>query len=116
MQSLVIKKQDWTRTFDGLTKGRQRQRVTIQVLGQEVGAQDEVVNVEFDGLSFDPKGDALAIMAGPVEHMIKDPASIELAFDAKGIHSLRIADKEDLVHLVEFQRPLDLQDFPLAGR
>ena len=79
MQSLLLQRQDWKNILDQLSGVQNTHKVTIEIIREDFGAQKEVENVAFRGLSYDPKGGTIAIRAGAVEHMIQDPAGVEIA-------------------------------------
>jgi hypothetical protein len=68
MQSLLLRRQDWKNILDQLSRAQDTHKVTIEIIREDFGAQKEVENVAFRGLSYDPKGGTIAIRAGAVEH------------------------------------------------
>jgi hypothetical protein len=110
MQSLSLEKQDWQRLFDHISRTQKMQKITIEVIRADLGAQTEAEKVELDGMSYDPKGGTISIQVRGLEHMIQDPEKIEIAHAGTDIVCVEIIGKDDTHHLISFLPPLHLPD------
>jgi hypothetical protein len=82
---------------------------------EDLGAQKEVENVTLHGISYDPKGAAIAIRAGAVEHMIYHPGAIEIAHAGTDLICLEVIGSDKSRHLITFLPPLHLPDLLLPA-
>ncbi len=105
MQNLKLRQEDWQNILDHIASSGDAQRVTIEVMREDFGAQTEVENVAFHGLSYDPRGSTLAIRAGAIEHMISHPASIEIAHAGGHLICLEVLGTDKSRHLITFAPP-----------
>jgi hypothetical protein len=110
MQSLPLEKQDWQKMLDHISKAQGAQRITIEIIREDLGAQREVENEKFDGVSYDPKGNTVAVQAGELEHLIQDPAGIEIAHTGAEIVCLEVIGQDGTRHLIYFLPSLHLPD------
>ncbi len=108
MQSLILEKNQWQPMFDHISKAQKMQRITIEVMRDDLGAQTEAERVELDGLSYDPKGKAISIQVTDLEHMILDPDKIEIAHAGTDIFCIDITGRDQTHHLISFLPPLHL--------
>src|SRR5262245_42844718 len=79
MQNLHLERRDWQTILDRISRSESEHKVTIEIDREDIGSQKEAENVQFLGLSYDPKGATIAIRAGAVEHMISKPEHIDIA-------------------------------------
>jgi hypothetical protein len=68
-----LAKPEWQDYFDGVSKVLGAKLVEIEVTGLGLGDQVEVDWLPLIGLSYDPRGDVLAVIVEGIEH--KYPAS-----------------------------------------
>ena len=108
MQSLILEKRQWQPMFDHISRAQKMQRITIEVMRDDLGAQTEAEKVELYGLSYDPKGKTISIQVSDLEHMIQDPDKIEIAHAGTDIVCIDIVGKDDSHHLISFLPPLHL--------
>ena len=64
MQNLHLQQKDWNNILDHISRSENSHKVTIEIVREDLGAQKEVENVTLHGISYDPKGAAIAIRAG----------------------------------------------------
>jgi hypothetical protein len=117
MQNLHLERQNWQNMLDHISRSRNTCKVTIEVDGEDLGAQKEVENAELYGLSYDHKGSTIAIRAGAVEHMIVLPERIDIAHAGADLICMEIVDKGKTRHLITFVPPLHLPGLfpPISG-
>jgi hypothetical protein len=115
MQNLHLERRDWQNILDHISRAESSHKVTIEVDREDLGAQREVENVPLHGVSYDPKGDSIAIRAGAVEHMIARPERIDVAHAGTDLIAMEVTDTGKTRHLVTFVPPLHLPDLLLPA-
>jgi hypothetical protein len=113
MQNLHLERRDWQNILDHISRAEDSHKVTIEVDREDIGAQKEVENALLHGFSYDPKGGAIAIRAGAVEHMIARPETIEVAHAGTDLICVEILGGDKARHLITFVPPLHLPDLLL---
>ena len=93
MQNLHLERRDWQNILDHISRAESSHKVTIEVDREDLGAQKEVENVPLHGVSYDPKGDMIAIRAGAVEHMIARPERIDVAHAGTDLIAMEVTDR-----------------------
>jgi hypothetical protein len=109
MQTFQPERANWEKVFDSIARAQKKPvQVTLEVDRADIGAQREVENKELQGLSYDPKGNTLAIRAGAVEHMIDRPASVGFALDNGKLCFLEVIGPDKAKHILTFSPPFEL--------
>ena len=116
MQNLHLDQRDWQNILDRIWQSGNTLKVTIEIDREDMGSQKQVENATLDGLSYDHKGNTIAIRAGAVEHMIGKPERIEIAHDAGNLVCIEITGGDKTRHLITFIPPLRLPDILPARR
>jgi Family of unknown function (DUF5335) len=110
MQNLHLEQRDWQRLLDQISRAETAPKVTIEIDREDLGAQREVEAAVLYGLSYDPKGGAIAIRAGAVEHMIARPQRMDAAHSGSNLICLEVVGADKTKHLISFAPPVDLPD------
>jgi Family of unknown function (DUF5335) len=83
MQTIEIPREQWIRFFDSFSKDHEGWIVTLEVLGSDIGDQEEVSGLPLVGISADLKAreNRIDLMVGgkpavDVEHFIEKPKHI----------------------------------------
>jgi Family of unknown function (DUF5335) len=113
MQNLHLEQRDWQNILDQISRAESTHKVTIEVDREDIGAQKEVENVILHGCSYDPRGAAIAIRAGAVEHMIARPQKIDAAHSGADLICVEIIGGDKTRHLITFVPPMHLPDLLL---
>lgn len=113
MQNLHLEQQDWQRLFDQISLAQTSHKVTIEVSRDDIGAQKEVENAILSGVSYDPKGGAIAIRAGAVEHMIARPQRVDAAHTGPALICIEVLGSDRSKHLITFMPPVPLPDLAM---
>jgi hypothetical protein len=103
-------RQGWVEGLDRLTKDREGQDVTIEVLDREYGDQREAERLPFAYTSYDPKDDAVIVAVGgrssshPVvlRHMVSHPTEVNIDLDGG---ALRVVEQDGTTTIVTFFPP-----------
>ncbi|GAW50992.1 MULTISPECIES: DUF5335 family protein [unclassified Nocardioides] len=104
--------QGWVEGLDRLTKDREGQDVTIEVLDRSFGDQREVERLPFAYTSYDPKDDVVIVAVGgsssshPVvlRHLVPHPSEVDID-PAAG--AFRVVEQDGTTTIVSF--------FPRSG-
>ena len=81
MQTHTVSQNQWKTIFDSLSRVYDGSRATMEVLDAELGAQHEVDDQPFRGISYDPAGIELHFMMGNgrhVTHRIPRPKEVRI--------------------------------------
>jgi hypothetical protein len=86
----TTERQGWVEGLDRLTKDREGQDVTIEVLDRSFGDQTETERLPFAYTTYDPKDDVVIVAVGgrsssyPVvlRHMVSHPSEVDIDPDA----------------------------------
>ena len=103
-----LAKARWQPYFDHLGGALRATRVEIEVTGLGLGHQVEADWIPLIGVSYDPKGDVLAVIAEGVEHLIRHPRQIHVDQERDWLNSLEAIDAEGNHHIVLFKQALRL--------
>ena len=109
-QSSTTSHGDWVSQLEQLTKERQGQSVTIEILHPAYGDMPETEHLPFAYASYDPKDDVLVIAVGgntakyPVvlRHLISHPTEVDVDVDNGG---LKVVDKDGTTTITSFYAP-----------
>jgi hypothetical protein len=114
MSTQEISREGWKEFFHGFSSAHQGWLATIEVFGSEFGAQIEVRELPFKGITTDLRTagrDSIALMVGdtPDQHMthtIAMPTHVRLDQTEEGANeSLQIESASEATTLVRFRSP-----------
>jgi len=108
--TLMTPRQGWVEGLDRLTKDREGQQVTIEVLERTFGDQLEAERLPFAYASYDPKDDAVIVAVGgrssryPVvlRHMVWHPTEVDIDLDGG---AFRVVEQDGTTTIVSFVAP-----------
>jgi hypothetical protein len=103
-----LAKPEWQDYFDGVSKVLGAKLVEIEVAGLGLGDQVEVNWLPLIGLSYDPRGDVLAVIVEGIEHNIQHPKQIYVEQDVEGLYSIEVVDTVEEHHILLLKDPLKL--------
>jgi hypothetical protein len=98
----------WQAYFDHLSAALRATRIEIEVTGLGLGHQVEAEWIPLIGLSYDPKGDVLTVIAEGVEHLIRHPKQIHVDQELDWLNNIEAIDGEGTHHIVLFRESLRL--------
>lgn len=110
MQSATLAKANWQDMLDKISRLDADQQIAIEVNTPSIGAQTEAEQVRFRGISYDPKGDSVSIETDSLEHFVRHPSKVELAYDGTDLICIEIIDADGAAHLVNFTPPLSFPE------
>jgi hypothetical protein len=108
MKSTTLPQTDWQLALNEISRSGLGRVVSIAVVGEDLGAQIAAEQVRLQGISYDPKDDAVAVDTGNLEHRIASPKQIDLAYDGVTVSALEIIGADDRRHIVSFDPPISL--------
>ncbi len=113
MQSFVLNKKDWVKTFDHLSRVQETQRISLAIARNGIGP-DGRANVAFKGMSYDPNQVTLSLPVDAVVYVIQEPVEISLTYVATDIIDVGIVARDGTRYRVTFLPPLHLPDLLLT--
>lgn len=110
MHTKQIPMADWRRTLDDLSRSYDGALVTLEILGAEVGAQQEVHDQPLRGITSDPSGVIVQIeQAGGLylDHRIAHPQALWIVENEESaVMAIEIEDDGGMRSLVRFRSPV----------
>jgi hypothetical protein len=109
MRTKHIPSAQWRETFDDLSRAFDGSLVSLEVVGDEIGAQSEVVDQALQGISSDPSGVTICI-ARPqtmhLEHRVPNPKEVRIVETDEGaVMAVEIEESEGTHTLLRFRSP-----------
>lgn len=104
----TLDKSGWQPFFDQLTKSVEGQQVQIEVAGLGFGDQIQVDWVPLLGISYDDKDDVLTVSVADLEHMIHNPAAVEIDEAGGQVSQVAVLDDDGHTEIVRLKQPLAL--------
>jgi len=108
MALIQLAKSKWQNYFDRISKELGAKLVEVEVTGLGLGDQVEVDWLPLIGLSYDPKGDVMAVMVEGIEHNIQHPKEIHVEQDVETVYSIEVVDASADHHILLLKDPLGL--------
>lgn len=115
MKTKEIPKGEWRGFFDGFSRQHEGWLVTLEILGEEIGAQVEERELAFQGIvdEWDEiQGNEITIMVGAkpddhITHSINNPVQVSLQQTDEGAdEALAIKSSDGTVALLRFRSPM----------
>jgi hypothetical protein len=113
MSTTEITRNEWTSFFDVFSKQHEGWIASLEVLGDQIGAQAEAVELPFEGISVsDDKPQSLVINLGRtpedhVSHTVERPRHVWLRRTEEGANdSLEIVEEDNQKTLLRFRSPM----------
>lgn len=115
MKTKEIPREEWSTFFDSFSRQHEGWLVTLEVLGEDLGAQIEERELAFGGIvdEWDEiQGDKIAIMIGTnpddhITHSIDRPTEVSVEQTDEGAHvALQIKAADGVTALLRFRSPM----------
>lgn len=99
METREITRNEWKQFLDDFSKQHQGRSASVQIIGDDLGSQQEATSLPFVGISADDSGSAkggIEVMLGTerddhLEHLISDPTHLWLkSANGQGTEALEI--------------------------
>ena len=108
MKTREIPSRHWPEFFDRVSASLQGKSIDIEIDAPDIGAQVEARKLSLNGLSYDRRGDVVAIDTEAIEHLVRAPRQIYITGDEDAVDSLEITVADGGKHIVSFSEPLAL--------
>jgi Family of unknown function (DUF5335) len=114
MRTKEVTRNEWNSFFNIFSKQHEGWLATLEVFGDEIGAQTEAVELPFEGISLnsEDKTESLVINFGKpsadhVSHTVERPSHVWLRETDEGAHdSLEIEEEGNQKTLLRFRSPV----------
>jgi Family of unknown function (DUF5335) len=114
MNTIEVTRNDWTSFFDIFSKQHEGWLASLEVLGDQIGAQHEVVELPLEGISVNAEEDpeSLIISFGKtpedhVTHTVERPRHVWINQTIEGAdESLEIEEEDNQKTLLRFRSPI----------
>lgn len=114
MSTKEVTHNEWTNFFDTFSKQHEGWLATLEVFGDEIGAQAEAVELPFEGISLNSEAGAESLVinfggaaADHVSHTVERPRHVWLRETEEGAHdSLEIEEDGNQKTLLRFRSPM----------
>jgi uncharacterized protein DUF5335 len=114
MSTREVSRNEWTSFFDVFSKQHEGWIASLEILGAQVGAQAEAVELPFEGISVSTEGEPQSLVinlgrtAGDhVSHTIERPRHVWLRQTEEGANdSLEIVEEGNQKTLLRFRSPM----------
>ena len=113
--SRELDRQQWQSYFDTFTKKHLRDQLpedaTIQVISPEIGDQEQAEHARLEGVTYDPKSNALQILLKNYDHLIYNPEEIRVEEDDHGfLRQMEVRRSDGTLEVLKFE-PVGIQQF-----
>lgn len=113
MSTTEVTRNEWNSFFETFSKQYAGWLTTLEIFGDEVGAQTEAVELPFEGISLnsDKEPESLIINLGGtpddhISHMVERPRQVWLRQTAEGTNqAIEIEGEDNQKTLLRFQSP-----------
>lgn len=109
MRTRNIPVAQWRETLDDLSRAFDGMRVSLEIIGGNLGAQDEVRDQPLRGITFDPTGVTVQIeKRGGIhlDHHIRTPQQVRIVETNEGaVMAVEIEESGGMYSLVRFRSP-----------
>lgn len=114
MSTIEVTRNDWTSFFDTFSKQHEGWLASLEVLGDQIGAQHEVIELPLEGISVnaeeDPESLIISFGKSPedhVTHTVQRPRHVWVNQTVEGAHeSLEIKQEDNQKTLLRFRSPV----------
>jgi len=110
MHTKQIPVADWRRTLDDLSRSYDGAIASVEILGGEVGAEEEVHEQPLRGITSDPSGVTIRFEKPGglrLDHCVAHPQKLRIVETDEGaVMAIEIEDDEGMHSLVRFRSPV----------
>ena len=108
--SLTKHRSTWQALLEEITLGRRGQRVTLEIMDEELGDQTPAHGLPLDSIAYDPRDDVIVVgLTGQapgdqvvLRHIVTAPRSLDLLEQPGGTLVLQVVDGAEVQTLVVF--------------
>lgn len=101
MSTVALKKEHWQAYFDNFSKIMAPTSASLEIVSKNIGDQSEVTSLKLEGISYDPKDNALGIQLGDgMDHLIQNPQEIYVTETNQGLSSMEVTGSDGAKHIL----------------
>lgn len=109
MRTKNIASPQWRQTFDDLSRAFDGALVSLEIVGDDIGAQPEVIHRSLQGISSDRSGVTIRIAKAPamhLQHRVPHPKEVRIVETDEGaVMAVEIEENEGTHTLLHFHSP-----------
>lgn len=118
MQTKQIETADWRQTLDALSRSYDGALVSLEIVGGEVGAEEEIRDQPLRGITADRSGMTVQIERPGrlhLDHHVPHPTALRIVETDEGaVMAIEIEDTEGMHSLLRFRSPMRPEIFDPA--
>jgi hypothetical protein len=96
----------WKHYFDRVSRLLDGELVEIEVESLRLGSQVAGKWLPLMGITYDQKGDLIAVMADTLDHMIRKPRAVFIETEGTQLLSMEVTDDDGNNQVIKFREPL----------
>ena len=108
MSTQTLDRAAWEDYFNRLSKVLEGKRATVEVASLDLGDQVEAEDIALLGITYDPKDDLVEVALDGLDHMIREPRTVQALVGDAGVEAVAITDRQGREQIVRFRDPLML--------
>ncbi len=108
MRTEKLDQSTWKSFFDRVTKQLEGKQAFIEVASLSLGDQVEAKWLPLLGISHDPKSNLIEIALDGLDHMIRNPLEVYVAWGGEGLQAIEVMDGENTKQIVQLRDPMML--------
>jgi hypothetical protein len=108
MTTRKLEREEWQSYFDAASRTLPAGTVRMRVDGLDLGDQISADHLPLLGISFDPREDAVHVIAEELDHAISHPRAIYVDEEVEGLRCVEVTDEEGRKQLIELTNAIPL--------
>ncbi|WP_428408401.1 DUF5335 family protein [Hyphococcus sp.] len=108
MKTEQLGQNEWRPFLERLSKVLEGKRATVEVAGLDIGDQIQTKQAAIYGIVYDPKDNLIEVALEGLDHLIRSPRKVDIAYQNGAIEAIHIGDGEGREQIVRFSDPLML--------
>jgi hypothetical protein len=109
MEFLQLPHESWHGFFTDMTQAVRGRQIDVEIVGMDVGDEQEAEGVPLSGITYEPVEDALYVFVdGEVDHGISHPREIYVELGEAGVKQLVVFDAQDRREFVRIRAAMQL--------
>lgn len=103
MNTRKLAQSEWQSYFDVNTGKLQKMQAMIEVASLSIGDQIESDWTLLFGITYDPKDNSFSIAVENLNHIVRNPNMVYVAYGDDGLEAIEIEDSNDVKHIVRLR-------------
>jgi len=103
-----LAKAQWQTYLERVSAALGARRVEIEATGLGLGGAVQTEWIPLLGLSYEPEGDLLSVMAEGARHLIRHPKQVHVEHEEDWLLGIEVLDAEGVRHFILLREPLTL--------